>query len=404
MQKSAKTFIAKTLLIIIVLTVILIPLSKVLMFKEGTDKYKDFYKEKEQFDVLFFGSSRVLDAFQPMELWDEYGIRSYNLAQHAEGLGRNYWQLKNALEHQVPRLVVMDISAYYSLYTIDPSDRDQIGGLHKQIDHIPLSATKLQTINELVPKGSRSEFIFPFILYHSRWNFLSTYDFTSSKYKVNRKGAESRPYYESFEKPIWDSSVVEESFPFENTKIEEIVNLCKEYNTELLFVNIPYCFDSERQGMMNYISNYLEENNISYINYQRDTDFIDYTLDFADPAHLNNGGSIKLTNAFGQYFVENYGVSECSPQTKSDWDEVLLLYRDEKTAIIQNTDNYMLLLALTYADNDYDVKVISNPERLDYTGTHSFFPDMPGVEGYEGYRIEVYAKGETEPLKIWETD
>lgn len=404
MKKESKITIIKILCFGLIMCLSLIIANKVMLYKGGTDKFKDFYTEKEGFDVLFFGSSRVLDAFQPMELWEDYGIRSYNMAQHAESLARDYWQLKNALEHNSTRLVVMDISAYYGLYGIDPSIDEQRGGLHKQIDHMPLSLTKLNLIYDICPRGSRAEFIFPFILYHSRWNEMSTYDFTSYKYKNNRKGAEVRDAVVDLQRPSWDDSLAAETFPFENTKIKEIVDLCQKHNTELLFVCLPYCADEERMSMLKYISDYLDEESIDFINYMADADYIDFSKDFSDEVHLNAAGSLKITDHFGKYFVEHYGVNETDIKTQKEWNDVLADYKLNKDSKIEGAESYEQLLMLTYTDDDYDIKIYTSPERIIETGTSSYYPEAAGIEGIEGYKIEVYKKGQSQPLRIWECD
>ena len=46
--------------------------------KYSYSKYYDFYKQQQDFDVLFLGTSHVLNAVYPMELWRDYGIVSYN--------------------------------------------------------------------------------------------------------------------------------------------------------------------------------------------------------------------------------------------------------------------------------------------------------------------------------------
>lgn len=403
-KKTNRLIFVKIICFVLIMSLLLIISNDVFMYKSGTDKYKDFYTEKQQFDALFFGSSRVLEAIQPMELWKEYGIRSYNMAQHGEGLGRDYWQLRCALEKKVPRVVVMDVSAFYGLYGIDPSDESHVGALHKQIDHIPLSITKLKMIWELCPKGSRAEFVFPFIQYHSRWNDISTYDFNYRKYRNSRKGADVNYAVQEQTRPLWDDSVMEEDFPFENTKIEEIVALCEEYGTSVLFINVPYAFGEEIMPMISYISDYFEKNNIPYINFQRDEDFLDYSIDFGDGFHLNIGGSHKLTRAFGQYFTENYGITETEPEVKEEWDEVFADYMESKDRYIVDAEGYLELLMMVYEDDDYEVKIFSSPERIVNTGTNLFFEGLEGIEGYEGYRIEVYHAGETEPIKIWECE
>ena len=403
-KKEAPKILVKVACFVLITVISLVLCNRIFMYKDGVDKFKDFYSEKQQFDILFFGSSRVLEGIQPMELWEDYGIRSYNMAQHAESLGRDYWQLKNALNTHVPRLVVMDISAFFGLYGIDSADSNQVGGLHKQLDHIPLSVTKLQTIWELCPSGTRAEFIFPFIKYHSRWNELSTYDLTYRNYRNCRKGADVNYAYARLERPTWDDSVAEETFPFEYTKIPEIVDICKEYGTSVLFINVPNVFAEENMPMLGYISNYLESNDIPYINYQKDEDFLDYRLDFGDESHLNVAGSLKLTRAIGRYFADNYGVGETDPKVADEWNEVLTQYKENKDYYIMRAERNENLLMLTYADDDYEVKVLTSPERMEYTGTNLFLPDAQGIEGYEGYRIEVYHAGDSEPMRVWEVE
>ena len=46
-----------------------------------TSTYRQFYQmEPNSVDVLFLGSSLVVNAFAPQEIYNDYGIRSYNLA------------------------------------------------------------------------------------------------------------------------------------------------------------------------------------------------------------------------------------------------------------------------------------------------------------------------------------
>ncbi len=398
-----KTLLIKTVSFALIMVISLCIADKVCRYKVGTAKFWDFYEEKQQFDVLFFGSSRVLDSFQPMELWDKYKIRSYNLAQHGESLGRDYWQLKNALEHHVPRAVVMDVSAYYGIYQLDPGDSDQRGALHQHIDHIPLSVTKLKTIWNLCPKGSRAEYVFPFILYHSRWNELDKYDWAIKKNKTPSKGADALPYMIAQPVPVWDDNEIAETLPFESLHIDDIRKVCEEYGVELIFVNVPYSYAPERMAMLNYISKYLNDEGFTYLNYQRDADFISYDFDFADPTHLNVAGSIKLTDAFGKFFVENYGVTVSEPETEAEWNELLNAYREGKDTRIIQAESFADILMLAYCDDDYEVKVLTSPERMHSTGTDLLYPEMKGIEGCEGYRIEVYQKGGETPIRVYET-
>ena len=112
-MKNTKTIItvkkiAGVLLFLVLLAVCTLYVMRTLKDKGNYLKYMDFYEEEESFDVLFFGSSRMLDGVYPMELWEEYGLTSYNMAQHSEGMRTSYWQMKNAFAHNTPKVVVVD--------------------------------------------------------------------------------------------------------------------------------------------------------------------------------------------------------------------------------------------------------------------------------------------------------
>ena len=69
-----------------VLFVLLSSATQVLMMKNSEKKLKRFFDKREDFDVLFTGISHMQMGVSPMELWNEYGIASFNLAQSFERL------------------------------------------------------------------------------------------------------------------------------------------------------------------------------------------------------------------------------------------------------------------------------------------------------------------------------
>ena len=50
--------------------------------KYSYSKYYDFYQQEEDFDVLFLGTSHVINAVYPMELWRGVGVVSFNIGKH----------------------------------------------------------------------------------------------------------------------------------------------------------------------------------------------------------------------------------------------------------------------------------------------------------------------------------
>lgn len=66
-------------------------LSDITERKESKNKFGNFYQQEEDYDVLFLGSSHILNGVFPMELWRDYGIVSYNLSGHGSRAAVNYW-------------------------------------------------------------------------------------------------------------------------------------------------------------------------------------------------------------------------------------------------------------------------------------------------------------------------
>ena len=169
--------------------------------KESSNKYSDFFKDRD-YDVLFMGTSHVINSVFPMELWKEYGITSYNCGGTSNYLPTTYWVLQNALDYVTPKVVVIDC-----LRLADDEKCPYLARAHYSLDAFPLSKTKIDAIRDLMdnPGGNTAleaekaaniaqspwlELLWDFTLYHSRWNELEKDDFSPAASR--EKGAETR--------------------------------------------------------------------------------------------------------------------------------------------------------------------------------------------------------------------
>lgn len=64
-----------------------------------------------QLDVIFAGSSRIDSVVFPMQLWEDYGIASFNNAQSGQTLPVTYWVCSSVLKRIHPKLLVLDVSS-----------------------------------------------------------------------------------------------------------------------------------------------------------------------------------------------------------------------------------------------------------------------------------------------------
>ena len=283
-------------------------------------KYQQFYEEKENFDVLFFGSSRILDAVYPMELWQDFGITSYNMAQHSENLNITYWQMKNAFKYNIPKVAVVDLSLLGGAKVKD-ADVESKSYLHKSLDHMPFSMLKYEALKDLTEDIDLMEYLFPYAMYHNRWSELVRADIYLEDYPL-RKGAESRAKIAPLEKVEWSTDEISTSLCVEDLMIDEIIKLCKEYSVEVVFTLMPSPLSSGNKDFcssINAIELYSQEQGIPVVNFAREDDFINYSLEFSDNSHLNPSGGKKLTSKLGQFLVGCFDFEEKKETTIASW-------------------------------------------------------------------------------------
>lgn len=399
MKKNKLKIFLKVIVFVAILALLVSIANRVLMPKNVVSKYDAFYTEEEPFDILFFGSSRVLDAFQPMELWEKYHIRSYNMAQHGENLPRDYWQLKNALKQSKPGLVIIDVSLFSGSEVLtDESDEDK-AYLHKQIDHMPFSIPKIAMINKLCPITSRMEFYLPFVLYHDCWNEVTLENFKRSS--DVRKGAEVRTNIMPQDKIAWEETAFSDVFNVSCTGLDRIIELCREEDVPVLFICMPCNELFGAYKTYNSIEKYLLDNEADYLNIAKVETFLDYSIDFADTSHVNVAGSHKMTDFIGNYYLEHYSVRTVNESVEQGWNTVLENYKYYKDQLIRSmSESPESLLMATYSDDDYYVIVKGNKEFSEKYNIEKFGVDMSIDDGAEN-TIEIYRTGEKESFTVY---
>ena len=76
--------------------------------------------------------------------------------------------------------------------------------------------------------------------------------------------------------------------------------LYKENNINLVLVKTPTLLN---EGVGSQLDHYIDENNISYYNYELDFEIINFNKDdFYDEKHLSNPGANKFSYYFGKSF------------------------------------------------------------------------------------------------------
>jgi hypothetical protein len=318
-------YILSTAILIILIIVSLNKVSNLLQQKESDLRYSSFLVEGNDIDIVFLGSSHVRHGVFPMELWNDYGISSYNLAANGSTIPVCYWTLVNALDYQKPQMVVLDV------YDFTPSRicSTSLGEVHIQYDFFPISFNKYRMIKDLFSDREligdnyenlyekRWELLWDLGEYHTRWTELVEDDFASNSELENKSNVwkGSFPYIgfadrvETIYPDNWDDVEYDN---LSNEYLIKIIELCNEKDIELLLINTGYDCDAESKLFadsvndiaLQYGKTYLDFTQMDIINFQTDI------ISTGHNTHVNFSGAERLTKYVGDYLYNNYTLTD----------------------------------------------------------------------------------------------
>ena len=352
--------IIKLLIFLIIFLSLFYLINKLFLLKSSFKRSNNFFKQKEEFDVLFFGTSHVMNGIYPMELWNNYGIISYNLGKPGETLATTYHNINMALKYHNPKVICVDTSMFFN-----EKVNSNRAFAHYSMDSYPISYEKCLAIKDLFGEkdllDNEIEYLLKFPLYHSRWNELKEEDFTEIKECEKGAGLVTK-VATSIEKS--NSNIEELYSEKDNINIEyliKIIKFCNEKNIELFITYLPQTKNEKCILNAEYIGNICKENNVNYINFF-DIDIVD-DIDFynmiENNAHLNSSGARKVTDYLGKYITENYNiVDHRKDEIYSFWNEDYNKYIDFKIKKIEENKNELNnCLSLLYNEKDIEYKI-----------------------------------------------
>lgn len=266
---------------------------------------------EDSFEVIGYGSSHMWCTLDPMTLYQNYGIASYNFGCNWQQLNTTLLFLKDSLLTQSPRIALIETFLVNS-YKADTNTDGEI--------FYTTRVTPGKARNEYLRQcfGTDKErylsYYMPLCAFHNNWTGIEERSFepdTRYTYDFNvTKGFLAQDFGE----PITISDyILFKQLPLSGGSIEllnEIVDVCKSNNISVIFFTAPY------EGEYNYseaMQDYAEANDCIYIDLFQHLDEIgiDEKTDFADEGHLNSYGAAKVSNYFGNYLIRNYSLNDC---------------------------------------------------------------------------------------------
>lgn len=299
--------------------------NQILIKKDSIKQYDSFICSDQGFDVLFFGSSHVYNGISPLHLFHDYGITSYNLAMPANYIASNCYFINEILNliqkqgKQLPEVVVVDIF---------PGQEEKFS-LHRRWDDFAISQNKIDMSSDLVAKKHRADMLFPFFLYHNRWNELTKDDFLP---EINKLYGCKELYGVSYPETeiITDSMDILQIEPDTAVYLKRMQDDCIARGVKLIFIHLPYSYLPDSQREANGILQFAERQGIYCINYMNEDIEIDYDIDFADAGHLNSAGMKIMTQQIGQLLITE-GLKDHRKEVQAEqWEQIFEKYMQSR--------------------------------------------------------------------------
>lgn len=304
-MKKKITGVLKVTVFLLLLVIGFKYFSEVLVWKSVADinlyNGKHFYEnEEDSIDVIFYGNSHCFCTINNAVLYDEYGIASYNFAAGNQRIGSTYYFMKESLEYQSPKAVVVEL---YSIIEREMNEGDifrntaalEIGeNYYKNVEYIDSITDGLA--------GEITDLVLQWPVNHTRYAELEEEDYHDFHYfqrgyrAAFANNAMEMPEY-CHEKGV--GALSEDDIYY----LDQMIALADENNTELVFFVAPYVVDQEEQMKYNAVAQYLESKGVTFFNFTTDENLagIDYFTDIWNTGHINVYGAEKVTKYLGEY-------------------------------------------------------------------------------------------------------
>lgn len=271
------------------------------------------YEEKtDSLDIIFLGNSDLYNAISPMELWNDYGIASYNYSHPGTRVPINYYSVMHVLETQSPKYIFLGVDDFFDTRN---GGREN---LTKIMSSMRLSKAKIMASidRNIQPSiASQISYTFPIIRFHSRYGELTKEDFeyAFNKFVIPTKGFIMTDGVKPCKKNDYMNKKGNiEKISSKNLKyLDKIIDLCNEKNIEIILIETPST-DSWSHEKHNKVSKFAKSKNLKFIdmNYNLSEIGIDWKMDTRDKGdHMNISGAIKVTKFLGNYIDANLEVA-----------------------------------------------------------------------------------------------
>lgn len=280
---------------------------------EAYDRLPDY-----SLDVLFVGSSNIMSGVNPVQLWEETGIQSYNYCSRAQTFPFTYAYLCDALKSQAPQCIIIDA---YSVISDKPVYNliNSATHLEMNVSSLKPSRIKYELMKENIPWRERLSLAFPIIKHHSRYKNWFEKDETGNIYMGYCFTNETEPLEQAgYSDRMAGFQGIDKIY------VDKIIELCNRKKLDLIFIKTPVSIAEEQHSKINGLKAYLSGYDIPFYDCSdgREIKGFNFAEDMRDANHLNENGSEKMTSYLAELLKDKYCFDDAETHAyASIWEE-----------------------------------------------------------------------------------
>lgn len=339
-DQEIKYKIQKIILFILFLGILFFVFSRVTyLFREvsiSRDNITGFEQESD-LDVVCIGASTMIEYYQPLTAWKEYGFTSYAYAT-IYGQIDLYWRyIDKVLETHSPELFVVDLRMITAM-----EEKVNESGIRFWTDSLPiLSLDRYASLNDyldmhaLEEGGNKASYYLDIAKYHTNSVALETPDnwnYINNKGNSLYKGYELSSEHHFIKEPVVNTEEVTELSTTQAEVLYQLLDYCKDRDINVLFVICPYMVLEDEQKIYNTVGDIVSSYGYNFVNANEHyADMgLDFSTDMKNINHTNSLGAEKYTKYLAGYIMDNYDiVPETDEKSYEQWQHSYDLFRIE---------------------------------------------------------------------------
>lgn len=304
----------KLMLVVLMIFVSYEYLNEVFANKKAGDSKPFLAMPENSIDAIVLGSSDSQYSFVPSFFYEDTGLYSYVRGSACQPLEVSYEMLKDTLKTQKPRLAILEVFTAMPLKKTCEDDMCYVFAEYQMTGR-----EKYNTIDYL-PEEKAKEYKNDFINNHNDWRTLTNYkqfitvDMFNNQNKIDNYFGYVYQYGNiDFPNNYWSPNEYKEDVPFELDKMDldslnNIYNLCKENNIELLLYKTPIDgITQEDQSALHEVWKWADEHNVKYIDFVSKSKEMKFFMQIhTDAFHCFVNGASMITGYISDFVNQNY--------------------------------------------------------------------------------------------------